>query len=1039
MNETNFLKYQEFLTHKRKYRISLILKILRLTVFEVAIVALLLGLEAWARVNGEISPNTKPLALAVPFLVLFYYIAKSVSGSFNLSTLSLRHGMILFSDSNQKKFKAVVILQIENIPKNITVKENRIRKKNIEKLIIPGNLQYLHYHLTFLAQYVPNLSFDISVVKNEIRLRLIFSYVSNSYDETVENIEILKNLIKTVFQTIYPGIKFKTLEGNQLKSAWGDFLGGYDDCRIRYQSDKLLIERGRIDNSYLSILKVLKPPNFYYNKQTQIDKFIQDIMGSQFELNYVIAAEPSEIYKFVPHSLTDGGNTHIQETTILEALEKLRHSEITAIWNVSAYLIVRSNSEKDLESDIQRIKTIISSVFGTELSIVNSRKLKKNLLRIPNRCPLTDHFPLTSEQLAILLHLPENPVPTISRIDIPEFSVPPERKIADGVAVGKVLYNDQEIYPLKLSTEMLRLSMFVSGESGVGKTHFVINLLRQLYREYPEINWICIDWSGEYTHLNTVSQNEFIEEYAPNTALTPLTLNMFDPQGTSAEEHARKLLMIIQEIFHELFIVPEMEEICLRILKQIIRNPNMRDIDSFIRELKDYIREGGLLDKKIVKNIKSIMDVFSRLKRLDTVFNKEVSINFRDLLEKKVILNLSYLSKEVSEKEKQLVANLFLKYIVDASLRNKPTDNLRYLIVIENCHTIVPSVLREVPETDMMEDIPFMLKGVGTSFIAITPYPNAYLNSSAKIKVIFRCPYAFKVATYLPLNEAQEKYLQNLPRRESLVQLPSFDFCFRFYSDYIDISKLPYVSIEDINNHSIETQDPEKDQDRSTTMEVVASKPPPNSEFIADSEVSRQIGQDRARTIPFSLSRVIGLLKAGPQTAKKMANQLAMDEVELHNALHLYESQRKIMTCDKSFFHSKKVEQVYFLPKDAGWVEHEIKMKLESDFVTSGILDKLPTDDPFDYLVIRTNSLLKVISPLNMDPETFDKSLLDLYEQAIDRNVYEIAIVTPHFEWVESICSWLATNPSNQIFIFTYDVDDWERLSLYLKRGIHSK
>ena len=98
------------------------------------------------------------------------------------------------------------------------------------------------------------------------------------------------------------------------------------------------------------------------------------------------------------------------------------------MWEVSAYIVVRSNEKQKLEVDLQKVVSLISTIFGIELSLLESSKLKNAFSRIPMRDFLFEPISLTSEQLAIFLHLPENPIPSLSRFEIPEFEIPPRKK-----------------------------------------------------------------------------------------------------------------------------------------------------------------------------------------------------------------------------------------------------------------------------------------------------------------------------------------------------------------------------------------------------------------------------------------------------------------------------------------------------------------------------------------------------------------------------------------------------------------------------------
>jgi len=101
----------------------------------------------------------------------------------------LNHALIFFS--NKKKMRGITVLEIQNIPKNISSREQRIFQKNIEKVTYGDNKVYFHYHLTVLLNYVPNLGYEIAINKNRVRLRLFLTLESKN----INNLALeLKNL-----------------------------------------------------------------------------------------------------------------------------------------------------------------------------------------------------------------------------------------------------------------------------------------------------------------------------------------------------------------------------------------------------------------------------------------------------------------------------------------------------------------------------------------------------------------------------------------------------------------------------------------------------------------------------------------------------------------------------------------------------------------------------------------------------------------------------------------------------------------------------
>jgi len=1055
--------------------------------------------------------NLLPFILTLPFLIIFYYLRVKTSSKFKLINLQVRNHILLIDDGKKKNFKAMIILQIKNIPKNIVVKENRTRKKYIEKLMIPGDFQYLHYHLTSLAKLIPNIAFEIRVSKNDIALRLFLSTTGSDVNEIMSEIEILKEVVITTFQTTFPGLKFEILEGNQLKNAWGDIFGGWGNYKIKFLDDgKILLDK-IMEKTYLSIIKLNDIPIFkLINEKSQIDSLIRGLIGSQFELNYIISARPMEIYDFEKQkneveqkaqnfkrevwSNADSSNKkfksitisplkdQIQEDQIREDLINIRHAEITGIWIVSAYIVIRSNDRDKLNNDIQRINALISTIFNSELKLLESNELHRGLSSIPARYLLSKPLVLTSEQLTILFHLPENPIPSLSRIDIPEFEIPPERKIREGISIGSVLFYDQEMYPLRLTIEDLRLNTFICGLIGMGKTRLSMNILKQLTENFPDIDWLCLDWKGEYINLINEIKSEKIVILKPGSEIAPVKLNMFDPQRSNSDEHARKIFAIIREVFKSEFnreseLSSQMESVCKEVLRNVVKNPKMRNLESFIEELKNYARENQAKNRTIIMTVNALINRFDKFRHgvLKNVLDvKKSNINFEKLMGTKVIFDLNYLLSAGGTKDDvRFLMNIILKYVIDKALGRGITDTLKHIVVIEDSQLLIPSIFREVPETSLVEDIPLLLRGVGESLITIATRPeiSSDIIANSGVKIAFKSPYdSQKIAKFQNLTEGQEKYLRIMLKREAIVTLANYQFPFRILTDYFEYKK---ISDQEIINSNLISSDifqteqqvgfneelSEKVEENSQNYDQINENNYNSANFYLNSkknfnkenleldtnranlkrkEDDKENYKQNSKSHIF-FSKVQQILKLGPQNKRTLSKELLISKEELDSVLRSLLETNAIMSCIAPVFNKMTKQKLYFLPAYKNCVQKEIESKLEIDFLESAKIGKLTEEDTFNYIWYGNNCFLKIVIPEeeNLNFGELSKSILNWFEEAIERGSFELIIIVPHYDWAETLRSWIKVINSNQIFIFSYFIEDWEKLREYLNNGIN--
>ena len=1112
------LLFSKILYNKSKIIAGLILSIFISFLFTIVCAFYIFGIEYFSvfTVIGtsileflKSIDNLSPFILVLPFLIIFYLIKLRIPTHYELSNLSIKNHILVIDDGKKKNFKALAILQIQNIPKNIVVKEERTRKKNIEKLMIPGNLQYLHYHLTSLAKIIPNISFEIRVVKNDIQLRLIITMSGVEINEVINEVEVLKEIVVTAFQTTFPGLKFEILRGNQLKNAWGDIFGGWGSYKFKFvDKNKVYIDK-IVEKTYLSILKFEDNPDFkIINRKSQIDALIRGLIGSQFDLNYIISARPMEIYDFEKQkhlikkradkvgagswSKRTSGNfefgmiyplkNKIEEEEIREDLLKIRHAEITGIWDVSGYIVIRSNHKDKLDVDIQKIISLISTIFGIELNILESNKLQRSFSKISMRSFLHDPITLTSEQLAIFFHLPENPIPSLSRIDIPEFEIPPEKRTSGGISVGKILLYDQEMYPLRLTIEDFRLNTFICGLIGMGKSRLAMNILKQLTEKHQNINWICLDWKGEYGYLINEIKSHEIVVLIPGSDIAPIKLNMFDPQNSNSDEHARKLFAIIREVFKSEFnrqsdLSSQMESVCKEVIRYVVKNPKLRNLDAFIQELKNYARNNMAKNRTIMMTVTALINRFDKFRHgvlKDVLDVKKSNINFDNLMEKKVIIDLNHLLTAGGAKEDvRLLLNLILKYIIDKALGRGITDTLKHIVVIEDSQFLIPSVLREVPETSLVEDIPLLLRGVGESLITIATRPeiSSDIIANSGVKITFKSPYdSQKIARYQNLSESQERYLRIMQKREAIVTLPNFQFPFRIFTDYFEYQKVEDQDIftrnlissriyqpnsqstlerEDIVHFTGVPMDIATNTNQfSINRDIIENKEECTNKFgynLIEDESNINISkknQKKQKSIiksKITFSEIKKILKYGPQNKKTLSEKLSIPKSELDMKLEFLFEKGQILSCIAPIFNKKTKQKLYLLADHKDWVEKEIRTRLENEFLENGKIGKLSDEDTFDYIWYGNNTFLKLFysseNVLNLNK--ISKLLFNWFEEAIERGSFELIIIVPFFDWGTNLRSWLKSFNSDQILIFSYNIDDWNKLNEYLAKGIN--
>lgn len=766
------------LTKKPKIPL-LIIKIFQIIIIELGVIAGCWGIEqismqldATAAANP---PNMTIVIVIMPFLLFLYFFTKEESGTFFFSQNPLQQDIILVKDKKGNELKGFAMLEISDIPEGIVVRELREHKKKIERLINSKTTHYLHYHYSLLAQIITSISMEMYVQGTDIKFRISYSLRAKERYELIEGLELMKTVIIRVFQIVFPNIKISPLSGQSLYSAWEDILGGYGSYGYCFNQKLSAIEINHFKRrKFLALLQVIEPPCIIYEnrRNTLIDQLIIALLGAHLDFSYVVAMEPVGICDFSRQSQVQG-NLTLSETEIESQIQHLRHEEKTALWNTSIFIVVRSDRRETLPTDIQRIKDEFRRVFSTEFNLLSSRKLKAEFSRLAFRSPLHNWLSLTSEQIALLFHFPERKWNGLLRSTIPHFEVPPEYEVASGIKIGDILLDETTLYPFCLNFSDLRNPILLAGDAEMGKTNMLQNLLHKLSVAHEEINWLIIDTKGEYPRLKNVLQSE-----VQILDFSSFGINLFDPIRASSNEHARKLLYLFQDLFGDQF--HPLFPVCESALKTVINNPLQRNIKHFLFELNDNASLIPLNTEDLLV-LKDFTTLIEHLNSLEIINAPKTGPNFEVLLKKRTVLCLNRLPEEAQ----RLLLNLIFKHIIDEILRGSPTNNLQFLLIVDDAHLICSSLLTEVPETSFISDIPRLLPYYGSTLIAVTTHPERILDlaNTSALKFIFRTT---ALSTLLPCTKAQARYVQKLSWREVVVSMPRFQFPFRMTTDYFN-------------------------------------------------------------------------------------------------------------------------------------------------------------------------------------------------------------------------------------------------------------
>jgi hypothetical protein len=189
--------------------------------------------------------------------------------------------------------------------------------------------------------------------------------------ELLDKLKTEVEIIEEIYKTSFPGLKFSLLTDVKLDNAWGDIIGGIGNYHTQFIDDDILqINQGK-KKLFLQVVKLIDKPQIKaQNAKTQIDNLIMSLISSKITNgSFIINVKPIEIYKFGEGDKFNESNKNLNfindsYSNIRESLLKIRHVEMTGLWKVSAYFVLRSHDKENIKVNSKKLVAILDSIFS---------------------------------------------------------------------------------------------------------------------------------------------------------------------------------------------------------------------------------------------------------------------------------------------------------------------------------------------------------------------------------------------------------------------------------------------------------------------------------------------------------------------------------------------------------------------------------------------------------------------------------------------------------------------------------------------------
>ncbi len=443
----------------------------------------------------------------------------------------------------------------------------------------------------------------------------------------------------------------------------------------------------------------------------------------------------------------------------------------------------KSNDESHLASDM----SIFSENQQIESQVLNSCALKKKkTLNLFSRRMKFINLLFSSlrkrnlsdiEGLSTLFHIPLNYKggPISIKSSPTSTSLSSTLKDQNLMIVGQTVEGDEIGKDITIKVKDLLLNVEIFGMIGRGKTKLVSSLLKQIL-DY-NVSTLVFDIKGEYARA-------FIDD--PRVEIftigkpRPLCLNLFE---TIDSEDVHNTLLIIEEMMmsSNLEFTPSMKNLFETALFQTHRS-SKRNLQTFVENV--YKTAEDIRSTTNNSYIQQTIDaVLNRLNFIFNPINYEILGAIRTTLDlslldnnKSIILDLSQFQKRAARpSDIFLICNLILKKFYRHASAKEITNNLRYVVVLEEAINIIPNFYRSESSASLItSENNFLLgRSLGIGHITISQLWSSVSNivhGNSATKIIFRSSEkADIIGKSINLSEDEISKIQSLPTQHCFI------------------------------------------------------------------------------------------------------------------------------------------------------------------------------------------------------------------------------------------------------------------------------
>lgn len=733
-----------------------------------------------------------PFKTAIEVIICFIPIATSiVLSKLNMKQISLTVSIendIVLIDHNGHNI-GLCCLEIVSTASSISVDDNGLPKYNSSMLLA----------MRAGMDKSVNMAFEAGVSNGEPFLRIFISAANSNSSIIKEKVRREATRAEAILLSSLNMIDLRILEGNELEETAALFVNSKE-----YSPGDVFKES--VDESILMILKGNPRVNPSV-EASQVGTFISTSMKQGYSVTMTCifsAAKPGrERQKLEGKWKTIQSKEKRKEESLKDhALKKQLVSQYEEIqddvgwFDSTVYFVIRANASTDIDEVIEGVSGLIQSIWGGHDSIkLDVRKItRRTALKLFSRAHLRKQR-IHVSRLVSFVNTPVRKLPVIGPEVAPMFQIPSRESLGRDLVIGDTIFDGRPFSNAKLNVEWLREHVAILGATGTGKTTLVKHLVSQLSDE-TDIPWWIFDVKGsEYAGLAMQKERE-ITILRPGLDTT-FVINLMDSNTKNAEGAAYSTFIMLKELLKEKGDSSELSPAMERLLREsVMKLANSLEENNSVQSLAEIVAASASNDRM------GNMTRDALLNRLQILFQEPLgeilrggpdAIDISSLIEKRIILDLSYVARIGGMDSARILYNLIAKRIFECAMKRGIVPGLHHIVVLEEANNLVPESYSRSSSADVTtgESMVLLQRATGQGVVVVSTRPNISSNilANTATKIVFRLPYDSQIGgKFLSLNDEQETYLRSMKCGRALVSIPNtetFEIATKLFIDQV--------------------------------------------------------------------------------------------------------------------------------------------------------------------------------------------------------------------------------------------------------------